>query len=311
MAAPFLREDGFADSNSLKSHLQMPYLMTGLLVGMSGFFFALLFIFLKQEVPQEETRQADVADKMLNSGDDPEEQPSNPDTKDGKIKKWIKDKMIMSSSDGMKTKVVLFSCITMLFYSGMSITYNQFMPTYLQNLKGVEISAATASYIHSGMNYASTIARGLFILVALRIKPEFIIYFNCSMISLGSFLLLFVGNSIRMTWLSNILIGIGSASVSAPLYSFIRKYLEVTNMTGSIFVFSSGLTSVFFPLLMGKVLINFPQFLLYFNLINIALTLFFFTLIYIMLKKSNNKKSLEQKSDDSDPQQQQTSTRDT
>ncbi len=39
--------------------------------------------------------------------------------------------------------------------------------------------------------------------------------------------------------------------MSAPMYSFLKLHIEVTNTIGSIFVFSSGLTSVFYPLIIG------------------------------------------------------------
>lgn len=73
------------------------------------------------------------------------------------------------------------------------------------------------------------------------------------------------------------------------MYSFLKMHIEVTNVIGSVFVFSSGLTSIFYPLLIGYFIERHPELLLYLNIVNICLTLLFFTVIFVTTRRSRHR----------------------
>jgi hypothetical protein len=201
-----------------------------------------------------------------------------------------------SSLDLLRDKIILLSCLFMLFYSGTSIIYNQFMPSFLQT--SLLISSLQASYIHSVLNYASTFSRAIGILIALRMSPAAMVIMNLSLFNIGSlFLLAFTFLPCTMigtergeivSYVGNIIIGLGMGSVSAPLYSYLKKHCDVTNVTGSIFVFCNGFTSVFVPLIVASVMTKSSSFLLVFNLINISLSLVIFYCIIVKVRLMKN-----------------------
>ncbi|KAI1298156.1 Major facilitator superfamily domain-containing protein 4B [Halotydeus destructor] len=258
------------DAQGIGSSIHIPYAITGAVLALaSAVIFSLYFIDAYQVPRREEAQETEMEPMDRNRVD--------------KVVEGLKNRLPCKRNVNA-TDIVTYACLTMLFYSGMSIIYSQFMPTYLQYYH-TDLSKQTASYISSVMYYASTISRAISVPLAMKLKPEFFVYMNCFMLGSGSLVqLLFGRQSLAVTWAGNVLIGIGSASVSAPMYSFLKQHMEVTNTIGSIFVFSSGLTSVLYPILVGYFIRQFPEFLLYLNLINIALTVFFFSLIYLSVR---------------------------
>lgn len=273
----FFNETQRIDSG-VDSRIEVPYLINGGIVALASLVLFTLYCTMPYKSDTKPVKEEETEMEMIDS-------PTPVD----KVVAGLKNRL-PCKTNANATDVVIFACLTMLFYSGMSIIYSQFMPTYLQNFE-LKLSKQTASYINSAMYYASTISRALSVPLAMKFKPEVFVYTNCFMLGLGSLLLLFFGGmSLTVTWVGNIFIGIGSASVSAPMYSFLKQHIEVTNTIGSIFVFSSGLTSVIYPVLVGYFIEKFPEFLLYLNVINIGLTVFFFTLIYVSARQKTNKR---------------------
>lgn len=284
LASPFL---GHSDSGGAMT-VSTAYLINGSVVAAAAIVLITLYFTMKYESPLTAKKEIESDYTEIEMSD--KNSSIRPKVVD-KVVAGIKSRLPCKKRGANATDVVIFACLTMLFYSGMSIIYSQFMPTYLQNFE-LHLSAQTASYINSAMYYASTISRAISVPLAMKLSPEYFVYMNCLMLGSGSLLLLlFGGMSLSVTWVGNILIGIGSASVSAPMYSFLKQHIEVTNTIGSIFVFSSGLTSVIYPVLVGHFIEKNPEFLLYLNLVNIALTVFFFSLIYYSVKSSDSKQS--------------------
>jgi len=193
-------------------------------------------------------------------------------------------------------RVIFYSCLFMIFYSGTVIIYNQFMPSFLQ--VRLKVSSLTASLIHSSLNYSSTFSRGLGIFIAFKVAPQYMVLGNLILFNCGSLFLL-VMSSLEWTlacpdriqavsYLGNMMIGLGMGSVSAPLYSFLKKHVEVTNVTGSVFVFCNGFTSVFVPLLVASVMTSTSSFLLYFNVFNMSLAIIIFIFILVRVKRETN-----------------------
>ena len=181
-------------------------------------------------------------------------------------------------------QVLMLSSIFLVVYSGTSIMYNQFLPTLLQTSYGM--SPETSSYIHSSLNYLSSAARAASIFVAIRFAPQTLLFLNLSMFGGGSlFLLLFSHISTECIWIGNIMIGLGMGGCSGPLYAFLNQHMDVSNMTGSVFVFCSGLTSTFAPLLLAAFMAHYPSFLLAFNTASISLSLIIVTMIYVLCSR--------------------------
>lgn len=260
---------------------------------------------LHHEIPEEiPTEEPSVSDILLDTKDTKQvpqvtirEQKSYTRITVDKIRSVLSLLSCCSASRSQE-KVVLLSCLFMLFYSGTSIIYNQFMPSFLQT--SLHVSSLQASYIHSALNYASTFSRGIGILVALKLPPQAMIIINLCLFNVGSlFLLAFSLLPCTMTritrveivsYIGNIIIGLGMGSVSAPLLSFLKKHGEVSNVTGSVFVFCNGFTSVFVPLIVASVMTKSSSFLLVFNLINISFSLIIF--IFVIMKVRYIKRSL-------------------
>lgn len=182
---------------------------------------------------------------------------------------------------GSRDSVILLSSLFLVTYSGTAIIYNQFLPTHLQT--AYALPPETASYIHSTLNYVSSGARLLSIFVAIRCPPQYLLFFNLSMFDAGSILLLlFAGQRDAIVWTGNIIIGLGMGGCTGPLFSFLNQKRLVTNVTGSVFVFSNGLTSVFVPLVVGNIMSTQPAFLVTFNVVCITIAICIFSAIYLL-----------------------------
>lgn len=166
-------------------------------------------------------------------------------------------------------------------FVGMEQTHLQFLPTFAVN-SDLKISQSQSALISSAAALAFTVGRGLSIPLAIKLKPQTILYGNHFLMFLGSIILLLYSNSSEpLMWIGNIVLGAGFSSIYASIYAFLEQHIRVTNIIGSIFVFSGGLTCALSPSLVGHYIERKPLVLIYFNLICTALCLFLMFIIHV------------------------------
>lgn len=180
--------------------------------------------------------------------------------------------------------VVILTAFIILSYSGMEIVYWEFLAPYLQEVKHLNITPEKASYMTGAVNYAFTIGRGLGIFVVTKVSPLALVYadFVLLFIACGGLL---ISNSLWMLWLGNILIGIAFATVYPQIYAIVAKEITVTNFYSSIFVFSSGVTSVFYPALVSAEITKNHNFLIWLVLISVAVSAGLLLVMNLLLRK--------------------------
>lgn len=180
-----------------------------------------------------------------------------------------------------RRKVILLCCICMLFYSGSSILYNQFLPAYLVS-EPINMGKTDASLLHSLLNYAVSLGRVLSIFIAMKVPPQAVIISNLSLFFLGS-MVIYLFPSTQILWLGNMIIGLSWSSVSAPLYSFLKRHMKVTSVTGSVFVFCNGFTSAIMPYSMAKLMAHDSSYLMIITMTTVSLSLSAFLAVYIIV----------------------------
>ena len=180
-----------------------------------------------------------------------------------------------------RRKVILLCCICMLFYSGSSILYNQFLPAFLVS-EPINMGKTDASLLHSLLNYAVSLGRVLSIFIAMKVPPQAVIISNLSLFFLGS-MVIYLFPSTHILWLGNMIIGLSWSSVSAPLYSFLKRHMKVTSVTGSVFVFCNGFTSAIMPYSMAKLMAHDSSYLMIITMTTVSLSLSAFLAVYMIV----------------------------
>lgn len=207
----------------------------------------------------------------------------------------ISFKLLINYLMESRRRVIFFCCICMLFYSGSTILYNQFLPTFLQS-PPQNMTLQDSSLLHSLLNYAVSFGRALSIFIAMKVPPQAIIISNLSLFLIGT-LLIYLFPMTYMLWIGNLIIGLSWSSVSAPLYSFLKQHMKVTSVTGSVFVFCNGLTSVVTPYFTAKLMYHDSSYLMVITMVTVLLSLIAFIGVYFtifsLVKETVKEKSTE------------------
>lgn len=167
------------------------------------------------------------------------------------------------------------------FFVGMEQMHLQFLPTFAVNTE-LDLSPSTAAMMSSAAALAFTVGRCVSIPLAIKLKPQTILYTNHFLMLLGTILLaIYANNSETMLWVGNIILGCGFSSVYASIYAFLEQKIRVTNRIGSLFVFAGGLTAAVSPSLVGQYIEANPLILVWFNLACCLLCLTIFVIIHL------------------------------
>ena len=188
----------------------------------------------------------------------------------------------------------------------------QFLPTFAIN-SDLNMSPSAAALVTSGTAAAFTIGRALSILLAIKIRPQTILYSNHVMMFSGVIILaIYAHTSEVMMWVGNILIGAGFSSVYASFYAFLGTWLQkkdleqdqltlsyclaeqqfqVTNVIGSVFVFAGGLTAALSPSVVGAYIEANPLILVWFDLLCVSICLAVLVIVHITIYTRLNKKN--------------------
>ncbi|UXI22286.1 FAM76A protein [Sarcoptes scabiei] len=183
----------------------------------------------------------------------------------------------------MTVWIVLMGSMFFTLFVGMEQMHLQFLPTFAVNTD-LNLSPSSAAMISSAAALAFTIGRCLSIPLAIKFRPQTILYTNHILMLIGTILLAAYANtSERMLWIGNIVLGCGFSSVYASIYAFLEQKISVTNRIGSIFVFAGGFTAAVSPSMVGRYIEADPLILIWFDLICCLLCLTVFFIIHLTL----------------------------
>ncbi|KAI1301488.1 Major facilitator superfamily domain-containing protein 4B [Halotydeus destructor] len=249
------------------SHLHVPYgISSGLIVGASLLLLISHLLYGKNTQRSESSSFTEATKSLATS------------LKDTKL--WI-----MEKNNRMAVVLVTLSCCTILVYSGMEIIYFEYMPKFVVHASklDVPIQHKEASYMYSVMNYVYMASRGIAIVLAMKCSPELLIYTDFAILAFANSILLVSNGSRTGLWAGNVFMGTGFASVYASLYAFIEQHIQVTNAIGALFVFSSGLTAVVYPLIVGSFIADKPLYLIWLTMISVIVTCALFSIMYYIV----------------------------
>lgn len=185
--------------------------------------------------------------------------------------------------------LVSMGSLFLTFFVGMEQMHLQFLPTFAVNTE-LNLSPSTAAMMSSAAALAFTVGRCLSIPLAIKLRPQTILYSNHILMLTGTMILAVYANSSEtMLWLGNVILGLGFSSVYASIYAFLENQFRVTNRVGSIFVFAGGLTAAVSPSLVGQYIEASPLILVWFNLVCCLLCLSIMFIIHFTVYMQNKK----------------------
>lgn len=279
IAAPFLRSSSNSttglDGDAANS-LIAPYAISSAVI-----FVAALLLFLNE-----------VFAKRVDYSDQPQTE-NNADTLTSGLSVDVLKNLFTFASRTEVLLVVLCAAI-MMFYSGTEIVYMEFVPLYskIATQAGSEatMNEQNISYLYSVMNYVFTAFRGVGVLVTLKFSPQFLAYLDLVIVMVSCVILIIFSKAVTAIWVGNILISIGFASIYPTIYAFIEGRIQVTNLIGGLFVFCSGLTAIFYPVVIGSYIRHYPLVLIWLTLGSMVLTfvLFFVAHRFVKIRKSES-----------------------
>ena len=186
--------------------------------------------------------------------------------------------------------IVVLVAVMIMAYSGMEIIYWEFISAYLMGIPHLNILPEKASYMTAAVNYSFTLMRGLAIFVVWKVKPKVVIMVNLFILMIACGLLLY-SDSMTTVWVGNVMIGAAFSTVYPQIYAYAVSKINITNCIGSLFVFASGATSVFYPKLVAREIQKNHNFLIWLVLISVAVTFAAFLTLIIFVRVVKNRTS--------------------
>ena len=117
--------------------------------------------------------------------------------------------------------LVTMGSLFLTFFVGMEHMHLQFLPTFAVSTD-LNISPSTAAFVTSAAAAAFTVGRGLSIPLAIKLRPQVILYTNHFMMISGiTILAVFANTSMAMMVTGNIILGAGLSSVYPSFYAFL------------------------------------------------------------------------------------------
>src|SRR6185437_9470282 len=112
----------------------------------------------------------------------------------------------------------------------------------------LEMTTSKASFLSSAFAVAYTIGRGFSILIALKLRPEFILCFNFITMTVATFILFLTSTSSETwLWFGMILLGGGVSCTYPTLMTYMEERVEMTNVVTSFVFVSSTVLSALLP----------------------------------------------------------------
>ena len=115
---------------------------------------------------------------------------------------------------------------------------NYYLPTYL-NKSDLQTDQSTVLSMMTVVGVAYALGRLLNIALAIKLDVRVILYCNLVLIVTGNLVLTFLAahQTVYLTWLSVVLLGLGYSSTFPCLFSYIEQRITITNNLNSLLVF--------------------------------------------------------------------------
>ena len=184
---------------------------------------------------------------------------------------------------GWKAHLITFlSALLIGSYFAIEVTYLQLFTKFGQNTV-MHLPSSKSAIILSALTAAQTSGRFISIFTSIKLKPNIMLMINFVTITCGLFVVVFFQTLTGM-WVGNIIIGLGMGSTSPGLYAFIKQYISITNIKGTIFVSSAGITQAVLPIIVNMFIETNPMILIYTNFMLMTITVLAFILIQLTAK---------------------------
>jgi hypothetical protein len=174
----------------------------------------------------------------------------------------------------------IFSNASENIYMQLNTTYYQYIP--------LKLTFSTAAEIVSAMALSYTIGRGISVLIAFKIKPQYMIAYHFIILVIGLNILYSGQNSVTNIYIASIIIGFGFSAITPSMYALACIYMEVTNEFGSIIVLSGGIFSIFFPYISGLFIEQYPNSFILSIAINLLISFSVFLIIFYYIMKTQS-----------------------
>jgi len=197
----------------------------------------------------------------------------------------LETKLFDRKSSPRVLSIVLFS-VFMAFFCVSENTYLRFGATYYQYIP-LKLTASKSAEIVSAMATSYTIGRGISVLIAIKIKPQIMIGYHFVILITSIIILFFGQNSITLIWIGSLTLSFGFSSVFPAIFSFISRYLIITDRIGTILVFSSTSITIFAPLVLGPYIEKFSPIYIITIVTNISISILLFIIILYIIRKTN------------------------
>ena len=254
-------------NTTIESELWIPYTIASMTAVMASVIFLCLYIFLRYPDPNSRSRTQDEDSEQLVKT----ENPSNAGQR-------------FQCFDCPTLWLMIMSCLFLLVSAGQETAYFQFSASFATQTD-LHLSKNTAAFMASALALSFTITRAVSVLIAMKLSAQYMIYIDCLVIFTANILILLYANTNEnFLWLANIMMGAGFASVFPSFYPFIQNKLNITNIIGSIFLFCTGLSGIFCPLIVGLFIERKPFMLVYLCLTSTILTILALILLQITVK---------------------------
>lgn len=271
--------------------IYIPYAIAGCITVMGALLILVLYYVNKYEPPKKPSKEYELKTVDENGeskhtlGIDHDPQYSN-----HRFHSLAIDNVVQKAKTPTLTIVLVgMGSLFLTFFVGMEQMHLQFLPTFAVNTD-LNLSPSSAAMMSSVAALAFTIGRCLSIPLAIKLRPQTILYSNHLFMLIGCVLLAIYANSREdMLWLANAILGVGFSSVYASIYAFLEQQIRVTNRVGSIFVFAGGLTAAVSPSLVGQYIEANPLILVWFNLACCLLCLAIFVAIHLIVSFSQKR----------------------
>ncbi|XP_054162218.1 major facilitator superfamily domain-containing protein 4B-like [Oppia nitens] len=172
-------------------------------------------------------------------------------------------------------KWTILTCVSIIFLFGILVEnlYNSFAATFFQYQPVLHVSASKASIITSTMNGAFTFGRVVCAIAALYVSPQNLILIEL-IITLGGYIFQLLGqNQLTLLWISSIILGLGFASVWVSCFSFIARYMILTDVISGWYVGPCNITYIVLGYFISHFMESNPSILLYLSIAGISISI--------------------------------------
>ena len=179
--------------------------------------------------------------------------------------------------------VIVLGGLLLCFEASLEQNAFNYLQTFIVNVD-LKLSKSKGAQITSAASAAYTIASGLSILLATKIKTVYMLYIDFVVATIGCVVMLIYGDNSEIgVWLGVCTIGFAISSAYPCIYSFLEERINVTNNVCGFFMFSSSILTTIEPIYVGKYIEKRPMIFVYANLINAIVCL----VIYIALHSTD------------------------